>query len=161
MARKELDLRIEDEGRDKGKVYHLTEMPTARGEDWATRVLILMLRFGFNVPDRFSGMAGIATIGYQGVTSAALGVPEIRELMEEMMSCVTIPVKDPRGHGNVIDYRGLQDEDIEEIQTRFKIRMEVFKLHVGFTPAELLRMWTSAGTKSQAESSDTPGTATQ
>jgi hypothetical protein len=155
--RKELDVRIDDDGRDKGKVYHLTEMSTERGEDWAMRVLVTLARFGFNVPDKFSGMAGIAAVGYQGVSSAGVGVPEIRELMSEMMECVSVPITDPRGKGNVLNYRALQPEDIEEIPTRLKLRMEVFKMHTGFTLAELYRKWTSAGTSPQV-SSDTQDT---
>jgi hypothetical protein len=151
--RKELDVKIEEEGRDKGKVFHLVEMGALDAEDWAMRAAVTLTKFGFQVPDRFAGMAGIAAVGYAPI-AASVGVPEIRELMNEMLSCINIPIADPNNRGRIIEYRPMIREDVEEITTILKLRLEVFQLHTGFSIAELYQRWTSAKTN-QVDSSGT------
>ena len=50
--------------------------------------------------------------------------------MAEMFKCVRI-YPDPRSHPGVL--RELVEDDIEEIATRVKLRMEVLNLHLGFS----------------------------
>lgn len=139
--RKTLEVKIEEEGRDRGKVFHITEMPCSQAEDWAMRALVILARYGFSVPDRYTGMAGIAAVGPQQFTGAGIGIPEIRELMAEMMTCVKI-CPDPKGHASID--RDLIEDDVEEIATRLKLRLETFQLHVGFSFAELYQKWSLA-----------------
>lgn len=127
MARKVTKYTVTSEGRDKGKVFVITELPTAQAERWALRAFLAASRGGVNIPDDVvqSGMGGLALYGMELLSHIAFD--EAQVLLDEMMQCVTIqPGDDP----NVV--RGLVPDDIEEISTRLKLRTEVFKLHVDF-----------------------------
>ncbi len=129
MARRTAMVTIDAEGRDRGKVFKLTEMPASRVEDWAARAFLAMARSGVDVPINVtaSGLQGLAAMGpsaFQGMTYA-----DLKPLLEEMFECVQIQ-PDAR---NPQVIRGLVDDDIEEIATRLHLRMEVWKLHTGFS----------------------------
>lgn len=127
--RKEIDIKIDDEGRDKGRVYHLREMSAAQAEEWATRALLAMGRSGVEIPDdvRGAGLAGVAIMGLQSIMKADFH--DVKPLLDEMMTCITFK-PDPRNPGFT---RELLDDDIEEVSTRLKLRGEVFRLHVDFS----------------------------
>ena len=131
MARNVANFTITDEGRDKGKVFVLTEMPASRAESWAMRALLALMAGGVEVPDGFErmGMAGMAEVGIRALTGLKWEVAE--PLLAEMWSCVQI-MPDPSKTHLV---RNLIEEDIEEITTRVKLRAEVWKLHTGFLKA--------------------------
>lgn len=133
MARKVINYTVEsteDDNRDKGKVFQITEMSAAQAERWAFRALQAMERAGVNVPTAISmGWQGIAAAGLSAF--AALPFSEAEVLLNEMMECVRIK-PDPRNPSVV---RDMLDDDIEEVDTRFKLRMEIFKLHSGFLRA--------------------------
>lgn len=133
MARKTAKIVIEDDGRDKGKVFHLTEMPASRAEKWGMRALLAMSRAGVELPDEAaqSGMLGVAAAGVQALTR--LSFYEAEELMDEMFQCITIQ-PDPALPAT----RALIEDDIEEISTRLTLRMEVLQLHMGFSTSGLL-----------------------
>lgn len=133
MARKTAKIVIEDDGRDKGKVFHLTEMPASRAEKWGMRALLAMSRAGVELPDDAaqSGMLGVAAAGVQALTR--LSFYEAEELMDEMFQCITIQ-PDPALPAT----RALIEDDIEEISTRLTLRMEVLQLHMGFSTSGLL-----------------------
>lgn len=123
--------KVAEEGRDQGKTYLLTEMAATKAELWATRAFLAMSRGGVEIPDEIAatGMAGVARVGL-GLLSK-LPFDEAKPLMEEMMKCVRI-VPDE----NKPDFsRPLVENDIEEIKTRLKLRVEVFKLHTDFLKA--------------------------
>ena len=127
MARKELTYTAED-GRDKGKIFYIQEMPAAKAERWAMRALLALMKSGVDIGDGFEklGMAGMAEVGLRAVAGLEWSVAE--PLLDEMMECVQfIPDKKKLNLR-----RGLVEEDIEEVQTRLKLRMEVWKLHVDF-----------------------------
>ncbi|VEB99938.1 Uncharacterised protein [Cedecea lapagei] len=131
MARKELYYTVEGKGRDKGKVFHITEMPASQAEWWAIRAGLAMAKGGVNLPDNFSdlGMAGMAKVGLEMV--AKIPVEDARPLLEELMSCVqAVPNPSDRSIK-----RGLIEDDTEEVSTRLKLRTEVLKLHVDFLTA--------------------------
>jgi hypothetical protein len=134
MARKTLDFTITDDGRDKDKVFHLVEMPATQGERWALRTLRAALLAGMPItPDMISGgMQSIAAVGVSVLVSADLG--ELFALGDELMACVSIK-PDPRNPGVT---RPLIESDIEEIKTRFQLKMEAFKLHTDFFKAGVL-----------------------
>lgn len=127
--RKELDVKIDDEGRDKGKTYRLREMSAAQAEEWATRALLAMGRSGVEIPDdvRGAGLAGVAVMGLQSIMRADFA--DVKPLLDEMMACVSFK-PDPRNPGFT---RELLEDDIEEVATRLKLRKEVFRLHVDFS----------------------------
>lgn len=131
MARKTAQFRVEDEGRDKGKVFLLREMPATQGERWALRAFLAMAKSGVELPDGAadSGFAGLASYGLSLI--GKLPFADADALMEEMFQCVTI-IPDP----SKTDFaRSLVEDDIDEIATRVKLRIAVFKLHADFSKA--------------------------
>ncbi len=148
MARRVVDFTISDDGRDKGKVFHITEMPAAKAEEWAMRALFVLTKAGVELPDGTSGMAGIAA-----TSMGALGaIPffEAKELLNEMLECVQFI---PNPKKNMV-MRPLTDDDTEEVMTRLRLRAEVFTLHTGFSIAELLSKQSSATKTSPLTSSE-------
>jgi hypothetical protein len=154
MARKIAQWTVTDEGRDKGKVFLLTEMPASRAEAWATRVLLALMGSNTNLPENFAdmGMAGLAELGLKAIAGLKWEVAE--PLLEEMLQCVQI-IPSP-GKPQVV--RALVESDIEEILTRFKLRVEVWKLHMDFLQAVAPSF--STGIKSAAASMNRPNTRT-
>ena len=134
MARKTQDYVITRDGRDKGKTFVLNEMPAVKGDKWAKRLLMGMVRAGVDLPEDIyeTGMAGVAAAGFK----ALLTIPwEIAEpLLDELMTCVTIK-PDPR---NPSVERGLIPDDIEEVVTHMTLQSGVFELHTGFSVAGML-----------------------
>lgn len=131
MARKQKFVTCDHDGRDKGKVFCLTEMPASRAEKWAARALFAMGKAGFDVPDEIAGMgmAAVAVYGLRGVMSVDFGDAE--PLMDEMMACVQY-VPDP-GSRDIM--RALYDDDIDEVKTLAFLRGEIIELHTGFSIA--------------------------
>lgn len=130
MARKVATVIIDAEGRDQGKVFVLTEMPSSQGERWAMRALLALARSGVDVPDNLmqAGWAGIAALGVRAF--GGMSFHDAEPLLEEMMRCVVIQ-PDP---AQAKMTRQLVETDIEEIATRLRLRMEVFRLHSDFFP---------------------------
>lgn len=124
--RKEIDVAI-SEGRDAGKVFHITEMPALQTEKWARRALVALLTVGAKKPQdaENGGMASIAMIGFESLWFAQFS--ETEALFDELLACVTI--KEPAVT------RNLTPNDIEEAATFTKLRQEAFKLHVNFSTA--------------------------
>lgn len=131
MSRKVANWRVEDEGRDKGKLFLITEMSAARAESWAMRVLLALIGANVDVPENFQelGMAGLAELGMKSLGGLKWEVAE--PLLAEMFECVQA-IPDP-SKTHVV--RGLVDSDIEEVSTRLKLRAEVFRLHTDFFTA--------------------------
>jgi hypothetical protein len=126
--RREATVVIDAEGRDKGKIFRLTELPAEQGEEWATRALLALGKSGAEVPEGIfaMGMAGIAAVGIRSLLQLPWDVA--KPLMQEMMACVQIqPGPDPR----VV--RRMIPDDIEEVATRLRLRDEVIQLHLGFS----------------------------
>ena len=131
MARKTLQVTITTEGRDKGKAYFVRELSSTQAENWAIRAFLGLARGGVDLPEgvESTGFAGIAKLGF-GLLSK-IPFDDFKWLMDEMFTCISmIPNPD-----NPSVVRSLVEDDIEEIQTRFKLRAEVFALHAGFSSA--------------------------
>jgi hypothetical protein len=127
--RKTIDFTIDSEGRDKGKVFVLTEMGAASAEKWALRALSAAARAGVDVTDvPNGGMAGLAVVGIEALLK--VNFIDAEPLLDELFDCVKIR-PDPKNPSIV---RVLVEDDTEEIETRLKLRMEVLKLHVKFLP---------------------------
>lgn len=131
--RKTATIVISDEGRDKGRHYLLTEMDAETGEWWATRALMALAKSGMDIGDT-AGKPAMESLVIKGIMSLANVSPyEIKPLFDELMTCVKFvpdPVKNP------MLMRSPEPDDIEEIQTRYKLKMEVFSLHTGFSMPE-------------------------
>jgi hypothetical protein len=98
------------------------------------------------------GMAGLAELGLKAIAGLKWEVAE--PLLEEMLQCVQI-IPNPAKPQVV---RALVESDIEEILTRFKLRVEVWKLHMDFLQAVAPSF--STGIKSAAASMNRPNTRT-
>lgn len=131
MARATANITITTEGRDRGKVFVITEMPASRAEAWATRALLALMANNVELPDGFEnlGMAAMAELGIKALSGLTWQVAE--PLLAEMWECVQY-MPDPR---NPVVLRALIEDDIEEIKTRVQLRAEVWKLHTGFLKA--------------------------
>jgi hypothetical protein len=141
---------VADDARDKGKKFLLTEMSAARAERWAMRAFFALANSGVDLPPNIqgAGMAGLAILGLQ----ALMGMdPErVQPLLDEMMECVQIIPSAAAGP------RALVEEDIEEVATRIKLKMEVFELHTGFSLADVMsRASKTSVAKTSQDSSST------
>lgn len=126
--RKTATVTITDEGRDKGKVFVLTEMPASQVERWALRALLALSKSGVELPENVdgAGIAGVAALGLKALSG--MDAIDAEYLLDEMFKCVKVQPSQ-----GVL--RDLIEEDIEEIATRLKLRTEVFKLHTDFSIA--------------------------
>jgi hypothetical protein len=138
MPRRHDRVVIEREGRDRGKVFWITEMSSTAGEYWAGRLLTMLAAGNHDVP------SGFFQLGFEGCAAwiAVHGIGGIdwvtcKPLLDEMMQCVTIQ-PDPN-RPNVT--RALLEDDIEEITTRLTLREAWFDTHLGFSVRA--RYWTS------------------
>lgn len=135
MARKTLTVTIDQEGRDKGKAFLITEMPAAQAEEWGARALLALMRSGVEIPDNVQGLglAGVAVLGLRAL--GGLDWHLAKPLFDEMWTCVQC-IPDPARPAVV---RNLVESDIEEVKTRLFLRKEILTLHVEFfTDAALL-----------------------
>lgn len=131
MARKTERLVIESEGRDKGKVFILTEMPADQGERWALRALLALTNTGAAVPEEAlaAGMAGLAAVGIQAL--GMLQYEKIGPLLEELWPTCVAYVHTERSLPRPVT--GGVNSDIEEVGTRLTIYRALLKLHTGFS----------------------------
>ncbi len=148
--RKEAVIRITEEGRDHGKEFFIREMAASQTEKWAYRALQAAVRAGADIPDDIAkaGAAGIAVMGIQALAGMNFGDAEA--LLDEMFACISF-IPDPR-YPDV--KRGLIEDDIEEVQTRIRLRKEVIGLHVNFSLPGAPSISTS--TAPESPSSNTP-----
>lgn len=129
MARKHKEVKIVDRGTTK--VFLITEMSAVRAEKWATKFFFAAANAGVQIPKETAemGILGVLKLGLEGIK----GIPyeKAEPLLEEMMTCVQI-IPDP-AHPELA--RGLVEEDIEDMTTLFKLKKEVFALHMDFSSA--------------------------
>lgn len=134
MARRTETITIEDEGRDKGKVFVITEMSAMAGERWAGRIMELVMASGVEVPKdtaQDSGMAGLAELAKVGVPLLkALHDPEIEKPTWECIKYQHDPRHAPQP---IMEGDACQ---IEEIGTVTQLRLAVFRFHTGFFSPE-------------------------
>lgn len=142
MARRTKTVTITADGRDKGKMFFLTEMPPRQGEKWAIRAGLALAHSGrMDISDEDKelltggGLPAIAALGMRAF--AALDFAEAEPLMDEMFDCVTF-VPDPSKIDQMTQQaivRPVREDDIEEISTILNLRNEVVELHLGFSIA--------------------------
>jgi hypothetical protein len=126
--RKTSTVTIDAKGRDKGKVFLLTELPTAESEEWAGRALFALMNAGVEIPDNIAeaGLAGLAAMGIKAITK--LPFDAAKPLLDKMMECVQI-----QPSPGVV--RSLIPDDIEEVATMLSLRKAIWNLHVDFSIA--------------------------
>jgi hypothetical protein len=134
-VRKEITVIIDDEGRDKDKVFVIKEMPTFQAEKWAIRALLALAKSNVEIPEDIAGLGlqGVAALGMRAFSG--LSWADAEPLLDEMMTCVKI-MPDPT-KPQVLRAVGLGGaEDIEEVATLLRLRKEAFNLHINFSLAE-------------------------
>lgn len=131
MARKVVTYTEQGSGRDQGKAFVLTEMPSSQAEKWAIRAFLALAQAGVEIPDSIaaSGFAGLFQIGTEALAKIPYQTAE--PLMDEMFNCIQF--MPDRSKPNIV--RPLIEDDIEEIATRIKLRAATLKLHTGFLSA--------------------------
>lgn len=131
MARKTLRVTVTDEGRDKGKTFVLTELPADQAERWFIRALLGLAQSGAEIsPETMAGgAAAFASLGIQALGGIAW--PTLEPLLDEMLDCVQCVPPDPRYPAQSIS-PGINSQ-IEEVRTRFLLRVAVLELHIGFS----------------------------
>nr|DAS31275.1 MAG TPA: hypothetical protein [Caudoviricetes sp.] len=69
-----------EKGRDKGKKFQITEMPAAKIDNWAMRVLLALAGAGIDVAEANEGMMGLAKVAFAalGKIPPAVAVPLVR-----------------------------------------------------------------------------------
>ena len=137
--RKTVDVEIFDEGRDKGKVFHIKEKSAYEAEEWAIRALLALSRANAEMADVDTGMGMAAFAGNAFKALMNMDFYEAKPLLDEMMTCVKIR-PDPM---NPQITRDLMPDDIEEVATLIKLRREIFNLHTGFFRPEGISTSTS------------------
>jgi hypothetical protein len=157
MARKVIDYTVTAEGRDKGKMFRITEMSASQAERWGLRSMNAMSKAMGGFPDQLieAGLAGLTAVGVSAFARAHWD--EIEPLMNEMFTCIQI-IPDP-GKPNFA--RALIEDDIEEVATRLKLREEVLGLHLNFFKPAVAWILTAVRMRLQPQeageiSSDTP-----
>lgn len=167
MARKTKIVTIQGDpatNRDAGKVFFLTEMPAAQGEDWALRCFLALAKSNTDIPASMmaGGMPGLvalgSAIGLQGL--AGLSYFDAKPLLDEMLTCVQF-MPDP-GKPMVMLPHPQMLTQIEEVGTILVLREAVIELHTGFSVAAALsRMQDAMTAQAVAQNStDTPTSGT-
>lgn len=118
------------------KRFLLTEMPATQGEWWAIRAFLALAKGGVEIPEEVkkAGMAGLvyffSSIGLFLINSMGKVSPQdAKPLLDEMFACIRV-LPNP----NNLDFsRPLVEVDIEEIETRLKLRREILRLHMDFS----------------------------
>lgn len=123
---------IAAEGRDKGKTFVITEMPSDQGERWAIQALMALANAGVELPDGAAeaGMAGFAAAGLKAL--GRLPFAALDPLLQDMWGCVQYQ------HGPGLPLQSIMagpNCQIAEIATRITLRIEVLELHTGFSLA--------------------------
>lgn len=131
MARKTLRVTVTDEGRDKGKTFVLSELPADQGERWFVRAMLALAQSGADIsPDQLAGgAAAFAALGVQALGGVAW--PSLEPLLDEMFECIAFQPADHRIPAQTIAPGA--NSQIEEITTRFALRVAVLELHIGFS----------------------------
>ncbi len=134
MARKTATFTVEDENRDKGKHFSITEMPATKAEDWAIRAMLALANANVDIPEgAFQlGMAALAEIGLKKLF--AVDAVQMKPLLTELMECVEF-VPNPQKPQVKVTYP-LFESQVEEVKTLLTLKWEVLKLHLDFSLAD-------------------------
>lgn len=120
--RKTKTITIEDNNRDKGKTFVITEMDAEKAEYLAFCVLHEIALIEGKDETENTGLAGLFEKGMEGIFK--IPPDRAKPIFDALMSCVKIKMESIE--------RNLVASDIEEITTRMRLKMEVFRLHTDF-----------------------------
>ncbi|MDZ9097537.1 hypothetical protein SND70_15945 [Escherichia coli] len=129
MARKEIPFIVEDDNRDNGKEFIITEMSAWDADELAQDLFRSMGESGFSgIPADViaMGCAGLATLGLNVLSAAS---PEVaRKLRDRLMSTVQIVI----AHEGSRQVRTVKPVDFEEVSTIRQVMDKVFKVNFDF-----------------------------
>lgn len=129
MSRKQITYIVDDEGRDNGKEFIITEMSAWDAEELSEEIYRAMAHGEFNsLPaDVVSmGVAGLATVGISVLAAAPASVS--RPISDRILSTVEIVITN---EGKDIT-RSIKPIDFEEVSTIRTLKDKVFELNFGF-----------------------------
>lgn len=149
MALKELTVEIEKEGRDQGKRFLITEMPVTQIDKWANRLLSSAAKGGINLKEmeldkiadilqykkkieegkQIDVTGGILELG--NLTTQAIGNIDYDVLQDSLDELILQCVQVVSSNGISREMLSV-DEEISELSTLWKLRKEVFNLHIDF-----------------------------
>lgn len=125
MSRKEIDITIDKENRDKGKRFRITEMSAFDAESWAMRAISGMACAGVDLPGEILRSPSVEALASIGISSfLKIDRTEQEELSKQLLSCVRI-IYDTKGNT-----RDLLPSDVEEPSTLFTLRLKTLELHL-------------------------------
>lgn len=157
MPRNTKELTIEADGRDKGKLFIITELPAVQAERLGRRALMAIGKSGvtFDVDELQSGLQGIAALASTGLRAlAGVDFDQFEPLMDEMLTCVEM-VPDPAVPTRRLGFPLFLDQ-IEEPRTILTLRDEVVNLHLGFSPLAILSNWGELAREAVSTTQDIP-----
>jgi len=129
MARREVPYIVQDDNRDKGKEFIITEMSAWSADEMAQDIFRAMGDADFSsIPaDVISmGCAGLATVGLSVLSASS---PEVsRQLRDRLMDTVQIVIT----HEGKSQMRAVKSIDFEEVTTIRTLMDQVFKLNFDF-----------------------------
>lgn len=125
---KERYVTIVKNGRDKGKVFKITEMPAIPADQWSQRATLELIRAGHPIPDEIRKMGILAVVSFDTHMLRGVRWEEYKHLLDLMMERVEIlPTPSER---NIT--RKIMVDDILERSTLELLRLQLFKIHVDF-----------------------------
>ena len=134
LMRRELWVRIDDEGRDKGKLFKITEMSAYDAEQWSWQVLFAMERAGIDVGERGLG-GGLASVAALGVNNMLRTAPaDMMPLLDRFLRCIEL-APDPKHKDALREVDWI--EDLEEADTIKRLRFDALRLHINFTQPDV------------------------
>ncbi|MGV3346415.1 hypothetical protein ACGVWS_11990 [Enterobacteriaceae bacterium LUAb1] len=127
--RKQITWIVEEEGRDKGKEFLITEMSAWDAEELSEEIYRAMGQGEFNsLPSDVvaMGISGLATVGMSVLAAAPASVS--RPISDRLLATVDAILRD---NGKEIS-RKVKSLDFEEIETIRTLKDKVFELNFGF-----------------------------
>lgn len=123
---------IEEEGRDLGKEFLITELSSYEAEQWVWQLIPVLAAAGVEVNEETlkGGFAQIMAVGAANLLRMPYGF--VKSLLDQMVPCIKYCHYDDGGKAippaSILLNANCQ---IEELSTWFQLRMAVLELHVG------------------------------
>lgn len=141
MGRRIKRVTITAEGRDRGKVFELQEMPAAQAEWWFYRAVLACANSTIELP-QVEPEAGAAAFEITWRHVLAMGLhsfrgikpSDVKPLLDEMAPLIRFKPPGPESVPLQEIFPG-ENSQIEEVTTWSALRYELIQLHVGFSLA--------------------------
>lgn len=147
--RRSTTVAISADGRDKGGVFVLTELPAYQATEWFLRAMQLLARSGTDVPPHIMAMgaAGFVTMGIGAVLTGLGKAPwsEVKPLLDELLLAV-VSYQPPGAVQPQTAWPVIRTQ-IEEPATYIQIYEEVVSLHLNFSLRERLSTYRQLAVK--------------